>query len=360
MDSGASSHVIGQQDSLALETYNPGHSISTADGASHQVSGIGTTTVSSNSGSINLPRVLYVPALTRNLISVGSLTDEGNLVLFTKERCLILQNNASQTILASGKQDFTNGLYKFGPSSLPHDTINQVISSPRDTNLLSESNNIQLWHYRYGHLHYAGLSHLSQKGKVKGLPSFKLYHEVCSDCMASQQHRERFPKASPHRATQVLELIHTDLVGPLKVPSLSGSRFFIVFTDDFSRKSWVYFLKSKGEAFQKFQEFKAQVEKETGHPIITLRSDRGGEYLSNAFVAFCKNHGIHHQLSMARTPQQNGAAERRNRTIIERARSMASASQCPNYLWSELINTANYLINISPTRSNQGTTPDQL
>ena len=178
--------------------------------------------------------------------------------------------------------------------------------------------------------------------------------------VAGRQHRERFPKATSHRASQVLDLIHTDLVGPLKVPSLSGSRYFIVFTDDFSRKSWVYFLKTKGEAFSKFQEFKIRVENEIGRKIITLRSDQGGEFQSRDFISFCKNHGIFQQLTMARTPQQNGVAERRNRTIIERARSMASTSSCPNFLWTELINTENYLINISPTRSNHGTTPDHL
>ena len=79
--------------------------------------------------------------------------------------------------------------------------------------------------------------------------------------MARRQHRECFPKAASHRASQVLELIHTNLIGPLKVPLLSGSPYFIVFTDDFSHKSWVYFLKTKSEAFQKFQKFKLRVEK---------------------------------------------------------------------------------------------------
>ena len=94
--------------------------------------------------------------------------------------------------------------------------------------------------------------------------------------------------------------------------------------------------------------------------IITLRSDQGGKYLSKEFTTFCKNQGIFHQLTMARTPQQNGVVERCNMTIIESARSMGSVSQCPNFLWTEFINTTNYLISISPTQSNLGITHDQL
>ena len=117
LDSGASSHVIGHQGSLTLDNNTTRQNVSTADGASHQVAGIGTTTVSSQTGSINLNRVLYVPALSRNLISVGSLTDDGKMVLFTKKQCLILQDNTSQNILATGTRDMTNGLYKFGPTT---------------------------------------------------------------------------------------------------------------------------------------------------------------------------------------------------------------------------------------------------
>jgi transposase InsO family protein len=299
--------------------------------------------------------VLYVPTLARNLISVGSLTDDGNLVLFTNKQCMIMRNDASHTLLATGSRDMRNGLYRDGPTSKVNLSLFQ---STNDSSM--KPADIRLWHLRYGHLYYAGLYHLSQKDKVRGLPHLKMVHDICPDCMAGCQHRERFPKASSHRTFQVLALIHTDLVGPLKVASLSGSRYFIVFTDDFSRKSWVYFLKTKGEAFQRFREFKSRVEKETGRSILTLRSDQGGEYLSREFINYCKSEGITHQLTMARTPQQNGVAERRNRTIIERACSMGSASQCPGFLWTELVNTATYLINISPTRSNNGNTPDQL
>ena len=182
--------------------------------------------------------------------------DDGKMVLFTKKQCLILQDDISQTILATGTRDMINSLYKFGPTSSFQVVVNQITTSPHNTNISSKPTNIQLWHFCYGHLYYAGLYHLSQKEKVRGLPLFKMSHEICSDYLIGCQHWEHFSKATSHHASQVLKLIHIDLVGPLKVPSLSGSRYFIVFTDDFSQKSWVYFLKTEGEAFQKFQEFK--------------------------------------------------------------------------------------------------------
>ena len=102
------------------------------------------------------------------------------------------------------------------------------------------------------------------------------------------------------------------------------------------------------------------VEKETGRQIKKLRTDRGGEFLSKDFISYCEKNGIRRQLTQARTPQQNGVAERRNRTLIEKSRSMAAECNLPAFLWTEVVNTANYLINRGPTRANQGKSPEQL
>jgi hypothetical protein len=172
------------------------------------------------------------------------------------------------------------------------------MAPPNSKEILSvTSSHIYLWHLRYGHLHFAGLYHLSRYDRIKGLPLFHMTHKICVNCMAGKQHMECFPKSTLHRAPQVLELIHTDLVGPFKAASLSGSRYFIVFTDDFSCKSWVYFMKQKEESFQKFREFKAQVENETYYSIITLRSDSGGEYMSHEFNNYYKTARILQQFT---------------------------------------------------------------
>jgi transposase InsO family protein len=156
-------------------------------------------------------------------------------------------------------------------------------------------------------------------------------HKICVDCMAGKQHQQRFQKTILHRVSQVLELIHIDLVGPFKAAFLRGSRYFIEFTDDYSRKSWEYFMKQKGKSFQKFREFKARVGKETWQFIITLGSDHGGEYMSHEFHDYCKTTGILQEFTMPCTPQQNGVAECCNCTIIECARS-----------WRPLVNALHF------------------
>lgn len=169
--------------------------------------------------------------------------------------------------------------------------------------------------------------------------------------MAGRQHRERFPKRLETQATKTREQIHIDLMGPMQQASLGGSRYVLVFTDDFSCKSWTYFLKCKSETLSKFRDFKKKLEAETGHRITRLRSDRGKEYMSTDFRNFCVEHGIHQELTQACTPQQNKVSERRNRTIMERARSMTNDCQLPTYLWTEAVSYATYLINRSPTRA---------
>jgi len=114
----------------------------------------------------------------------------------------------------------------------------------------------------------------------------------------------------------VLELVHSNLCGPIKPSSNGGKRYIITFIDDFSRKPWVYILQEKSKAFATFKSFKALVEKEASCQIKALRTDRGGEFISHEFVKFCEIHGIKRQLTAAYSPQQNGVCEHKNRTIL--------------------------------------------
>jgi hypothetical protein len=121
--------------------------------------------------------------------------------------------------------------------------------------------------------------------------------------------------------------------------------------------SWVYFLQSKGEAFRSFKVFKAFVEKQSEKKLKVLRTDRGGEFLSKEFINFCENEGIHHELTTPYTPEQNGVAERKNRTVVEMGRSMLKCKKLPNKFWAEAVATAVYVLNISPTKSVWNKTP---
>ena len=151
--------------------------------------------------------------------------------------------------------------------------------------------------------------------------------------------------------------MHADLCGPMQTPSLDNNRYFVVFVDDFSRFVWVYFVKEKSECFVVFKRFKSYAEKKSGYALKVLRTDRGGEFLSKEFISFCEEHGIHRQLTASYSPQQNGVAERKNRSLVEMAKSMLKAKELPNNFWAESVHTAAYILNRSPTSSLHDMTP---
>ena len=166
-----------------------------------------------------------------------------------------------------------------------------------------------------------------------------------------------YPKTADYRASKPFELIHSDVCGPMSVSSLGGSRYYVSFIDDYSRYTFIYFMKNKSEVLEKFKEFHTYALNVGGKPINTLRSDNGGEYTSKEFETFLKNNGITHQLSVPYNPAQNGVAERMNRTIVESTRSMLSHAQMPNEFWAEAANTSVYVRNRSPTTALNGITP---
>ena len=132
--------------------------------------------------------------------------------------------------------------------------------------------------------------------------------------------------AKGRRAQELLELVHTDVCGPMSTQARRGYEYFITFTDDYSRYGYVYLMKQKSETFEKLKEFKAEVENQFGKHIKAIRSDRGGEYLLRDFKDYLTQNEIVSQLTTPRTPQQNGVAKRRNRTLLEMIRSMMSYS----------------------------------
>jgi len=140
---------------------------------------------------------------------------------------------------------------------------------------------------------------------VTGLPPFKASQKICENCLLGRHHRVSFPKASMWRAFNILHWVHANICGSIN-PVFNGKKWYLItFINDFSRKTWVYFLMEKSEALSIFKSYKARVEKETGTYIRNLRTDREGEFTSQEFTDFCNKHGIHKQLTTAYTPQQN-------------------------------------------------------
>jgi transposase InsO family protein len=155
-------------------------------------------------------------------------------------------------------------------------------------------------------------------------------------------------------------LIHTDICGPITPGSFSGKRYFITFIDDFSKKCWVYFLKEKCETFEIFKKFKVMVQKSRGHYVRALIIDRGGEYLSNEFNAYCEKQGIQRYLTAPYTPQQNGIAKRKNRTILDMVRSMIKTKKIPKEFWAETVQCAVYIQSRCPHAILENKTPQEL
>ncbi|KAJ4728947.1 Retrovirus-related Pol polyprotein from transposon TNT 1-94 [Melia azedarach] len=181
--------------------------------------------------------------------------------------------------------------------------------------------------------------------------------KVCESCQMGKLHRFPFPSQAKWKATEKLELVHSDVCGPMQTPSLNQNRYFILFVDDFTRMTWVYFMNIKSQAFSCFKKFKSLAETQSGVKVKKLRTNNGKEYISNEFDKFCEDAGIQHQLTVPYSPQQNGVCERKNRTLFEMARSMMHEKNLPKKFWAEAVYTSVYLQNRLPTHAIEGKTP---
>ncbi|KAF1332536.1 Integrase catalytic core protein, partial [Globisporangium splendens] len=175
--------------------------------------------------------------------------------------------------------------------------------------------------------------------------------ELCSGCALGKQTRVNFQSTAPERAKDMLDAVHSDVCGPMQTATFSDKRYFVTFIDDKSRFCVVFLLRSKSEVLDKFVQFVKFAETQTGRRVKVLRSDNGGEYVSNKFAAFCRNRGIVQQFTPPYTPQLNGVAERMNRMLVESARCMIEHAGLSKRYWGEAVTTAAFLRNRCPTRA---------
>lgn len=292
--------------------------------------------------------VLFVKDLKCNLMSIGKLCDKGFEVTFTKH---------GATISKDGQEQFTanrNGsLYEI-EFQVEKDAFAGV-ADEESRNKLAQS----LWHQRLCHLNVFDMRKLIVQDMVTGIEKINVDTEgkFCEPCVMGKQSKLPFSKKNVIRSGRVLELIHTDVHGPVPEEAWDGSRYFVTFTDDFSRASMVYCMEAKSETFEKFREFVAMAEalhckkvKQLDCGTISkLKSDNGGEYILNELKNYCKQRGIQIIYTVPCNPEMNGVAERLNRTLAEKARTMLLASNLGKRFWNEAVVTANYIKNRSPT-----------
>lgn len=286
-----------------------------------------------NGNRIKLQKVRYVPGLKRNLISLGELDEIG---------CTYKGGNGVMDIFKGKKLVLSsiksNGIYFLNGQS-EHPSANAITVG---TNF-SET---EKWHLRLGHMSSKGLKVLHNNGQLGKFSLSDL--NFCEPCVLGKQHRLSFGKGI-HLSTHKLDYVHSDLWGPEKCPTHGNNRFFLSIVDDYTRRVWVYLLKTKDEAFTRFKEWKTLEENQVGKSLKGLRTDNGLEFCNEEFDNYCKDHGILRHRTVRKTPQQNGVAERMNRTLLEKVRCLLFTSSLPKSFWGEALSTAAYLINHSPS-----------
>ena len=346
IDSGATCHMCNQKDLFTeLEQLKTQLNVILGDGHIPPARGHGkvSLTMSFPQGKTQvciLRNVLFVPDLAYNLLSVISAS---KVTTFCESKCEIRDSRSK--LIATGQR--AGSLYYL----LHKENADYQASTTQN------SSREAIWHRRFGHLSSSGLNALSKNQMAQGLKfDHKLDLGFCEPCVHGKNHRQPFPQSSGRKTSQPLELVHSDVCGKIGSKSLSGGEYFVTFVDDYTHHVWVYIMKSKCEVFGLFIDWKTLVENVSGRKVKTLRTDNGGEYTSREFELYLMREGINHETTIPHTPEQNGVAERQNRTLIEGVRTLLFDSKLPHRFWAEALSTC---VCVSPQPdSHKGTSRD--
>jgi len=322
-------------------------SVRFGDGSIARIEGVGTVLFSCKMGEHRaIDNVYYLPHLTANIISVGQLDESGYQVLV--ESGVMRVSDEERRLLAKIHRS---------PGRLYVLDVN--IAQPVCLAACREEE-AWVWHARFGHLHFAALRKMAKDGLVRGMPLMSQVEQVCDACLVGKQRRAPFPQQALGRSTEPLQLLHGDICGPITPPTPSGNRYFLLLVDDYSRYVWICLLPTKDAAAAAIKRVQAAAECKSGKKLLVLRTDRGGEFAATDFIEYCAELGVHRQLTVPYTPQQNGVVEWRNQSIVGTARSMLKAKGLPGKFWGEAVTTAVYLLNRSSSKSVGGKTPYEL
>lgn len=321
-----------------------------AGGTTYPIEGIGNVNLMFNEDTntpqeVSLLNVMYSPKINKNLIAGSKFDEAGAKFIGSKGKVTIFTPSGKRMFVANK----SNGLYKCFP------TVKSVTNPTVNLNVV-KSSNFGLWHRKFCHINSKFLVNTSKNNSVRGLPQFKHSKFSCEPCKIAKARRQPHQSINGPRSKFPLELIHSDLAGPLPVNSVNGHRYFLSFIDDFSGKVTVYPLKDKTQVFECFTRFQKRAERFLNRKIINVRTDNGLEYTHEKFKKFLEKQGIHAERSNVYTPQQNGTAERFNLTALDAIKVMLEDSSLNNSFWSEAVLCFTYVWN-RVCHGNQDKTP---
>ncbi|KAK1612620.1 hypothetical protein QYE76_036293 [Lolium multiflorum] len=348
-DSGCTNHMTGGKGVLDqfIEDINKKSSITFGDNSKGKVLGYGKVAISKD---LCLETVMLVEHLGYNLLSIYHLADAGYNSYFTKYYVQVFRSDNLKLVLVGYVE---NNLY----------VVDLSKESPSFSTCLMAAKHDEgwLWHRRLGHVNMRNLKQLLKGEHIVGLTGVSFEKDrVCSACVAGKQLKKKHPIKSIVTTSRPLELLHLDLFGPSHYDTLGGSKYGLVIVDDYSRYSWVFLLKSKDETYREFITFAKKAQRMYESEIKAIRTDNGTEFKNYTMQEFVDDEGIKHEFSAPYTPQQNGVVERKNRTIIEMARTMLSEFNSPHNFWGEAISTAVHYSNRLFLRPLHNKTPYEL
>ncbi|KAK2374267.1 putative mitochondrial protein [Trifolium repens] len=330
LDSGCSRHMTGDKHMFQTLTLKVGGTVGFGGNQKGKITGTGTV----GNSSLSIKDVWLVDGLKHNLLSISQFCDSGFVVKFNKDACTVIRESDESVVFRGLRK---GNVYKINLSELSEQKI---------VCLLSLNDEKWVWHQRLGHANWRLISKLSKLSLVKGLPNLNYHSDaLCGPCQIGKISKTSFKPKNIVSTSRPLELLHIDLFGPVSTASINGKKYGLVIVDDYSRWIWVKFLRVKDDAYDVFTIFCTQVQNEKSLKILKIRSDHGGEFENEPFATYCEDHGIIHEFSAPRTPQQNGVVERKNRSLQEMARTMMHETKLAKHFWAEAVNTACYIQN---------------
>jgi hypothetical protein len=360
LDSAATSHMTNCRDLFTMFSQVE-DTVTVADGRQLASQGQGTICVRFKGEWVQVHQVLYVPGLQANLLSIGQLAERGIMCLFSSQGAYLRRDGE---MLAQARRVGRNyvlypqgaygALMTAGQDNGQDDGQNDGQDAggnrgrdagQNDISLQKEPDAYTLWHRRLGH---AGEEKMKLfQAAVEGIPALvSRRRQTCETCALTKSAKS-INRDAPERTKKPLQRVYTDFWGPFGVPTPEGARYILTFTDDYTRRSWTYLTRTRTELYEKFRQWQVMAERLSNEKLKVIRCDNAGEYEALARTLEQKN-GVSVEFTTSYTPEQNGVAERLNRTLTTKIRAMLMEAGLPQWLWGEAAYTACYIHNRTP------------